>query len=89
MSKALKELYSLLWTGQVPNWDLSKVRELRENLSRHLVVVHLVQNHWMTFSTFQLICFAMHGRKLKPVECHDLVCKIAEIVVVVEFAEVL
>ena len=31
-AKAFKELLSLLWTGQIPKWDLSKVREAGEPL---------------------------------------------------------
>ena len=81
-AKALKELYSLLWTGQIPNWDLSKVRPAGKPLKtfggRASGPDPLEDLFEFSVNTFK----SAAGRKLKPVECHDLVCKIAEIVVV-------
>ena len=81
-AKALKELYSLLWTGQIPNWDLSKVRPAGKPLKtfggRASGPEPLEDLFEFSVNTFK----SAAGRKLKPVECHDLVCKIAEIVVV-------
>jgi len=81
-AKSLKELIHLLYAGQIPNWDLSKIRPAGAPLK--------------TFGgrasgpepLDQLFRFAVNifkhaaGRKLSSLECHDLVCKIAEIVVV-------
>ena len=81
-AKSLKELIHLLYSGQIPSWDLSKVRPAGAPLK--------------TFGgrasgpepLDQLFRFAINifknasGRKLTSLECHDLVCKIAEIVVV-------
>lgn len=80
--KSFRELISLLYAGQIPKWDISKVRpagtvlktfggrasgpEPLEDLFRF--TIHLFKN--------------AAGRKLSSIECHDLLCKIAEIVVV-------
>ena len=81
-AKALKELYSLLWTGQIPNWDLAKIREAGKPLKtfggRASGPEPLEDLFEFSVNMFRNAA----GRKLKPVECHDLVCKIAEIVVV-------
>ena len=81
-AKSLKELIHLLFAGQIPNWDLSKIRPAGAPLK--------------TFGgrasgpepLDQLFRFAVNifknaaGRRLSSLECHDLVCKVAEIVVV-------
>ena len=80
--KALKELYSLLWTGQVPNWDLSKVRAAGKPLKTFGGRASGPEPLDDLFNFSVNMFRNANGRKLKPVECHDLVCKIAEIVVV-------
>lgn len=79
---ALRELLSLLWMGQVPKWDLSKLRPAGARLK--------------TFGgrssgpgpLNDLFNFAVNlfrnasGRRLSSLECHDLMCKIAEVTVV-------
>jgi ribonucleoside-diphosphate reductase alpha chain len=81
-AKALKELVGLLYTGQVPKWDLSKVRPAGAPLKtfggRASGPEPLNQLFLFCVSTFKHAA----GRKLNSVECHDIVCKIAEIVVV-------
>jgi len=81
-AKAFKELLSLLWTGQIPKWDLSKVRGAGEPLKtfggRASGPQPLDDLFHFASRKFQ----DSAGRKLKPIECHDIVCKIAEIVVV-------
>ena len=81
-AKALKELVGLLYAGQIPNWDLSKVRPAGAPLKtfggRASGPEPLNQLFTFCVKTF---CEAA-GRKLNSVECHDIVCKIAEIVVV-------
>ena len=81
-AKAYKELLSLLWQGQIPKWDLSNVRPAGSPLKtfggRASGPEPLEDLFMFTISTFQ----NASGRKLKSVESHDIVCKIAEIVVV-------
>ena len=81
-AKAFKELVSLLYGGHVPKWDVSKVREAGAPLKtfggRASGPAPLVDLFKFTINTFRNSL----GRKLHPVECHDIVCKTAEIVVV-------
>jgi len=81
-AKAYKELVSLLTHGQVPTWDVSKVRAAGERLKtfggRASGPEPLVELFEFTIETFKKAA----GRRLTTAECHDIVCKIAEIVVV-------
>ena len=81
-ASAFKELISLLYGGHIPKWDISKVREAGAPLKtfggRASGPEPLIDLFKFTVSTITNAT----GRKLKPVECHDIVCKIAEIVVV-------
>ena len=81
-AKALKELYGMLWMGQIPTWDVSKVRPAGSPLKtfggRASGPEPLEELFKFSVNIFQ----NAKGRKLKSVEAHDLVCKIAEIVVV-------
>ena len=81
-AKAYKELLSLIWQGQIPKWDLSNVRPAGAPLKtfggRASGPEPLDELFKFTINTFQNSA----GRKLKPVEAHDIICKIAEIVVV-------
>ncbi len=81
-ARSYRELLSLLVNGQVPKWDLSKVRpkgaRLRTFGGRASGPEPLEDLFIFTIETFKKAA----GRKLRPVECHDLMCKIGEIVVV-------
>ena len=81
-AKAFKELLGLIWTGQVPKWDLSKIRPAGAPLKtfggRASGPAPLNDLFHFTVATFKQAA----GRKLKPIEAHDIVCKTAEIVVV-------
>ena len=81
-AKAYRELVSLLIGGQVPKWDVSKVRPSGARLKtfggRASGPRPLVDLFQFTVDTFKRAA----GRKLTSIECHDIVCKIAEIVVV-------
>ena len=81
-AKAFKELISLLYGGQIPKWDVSRVRAAGEPLKtfggRASGPDPLVDLFTFTVNSFKNAA----GRKLKPIECHDIVCKTAEIVVV-------
>ena len=81
-AKAFKELISLLYGGHIPKWDVSKVRPAGAPLKtfggRASGPEPLVDLFNFTINTFKNAT----GRKLKQIECHDIVCKTAEIVVV-------
>lgn len=81
-AKALKELIQLLYSGQVPKWDVSKVRPAGAPLKtfggRASGPEPLVSLFHFCVNIFRKAA----GRKLTSLECHDIVCKIAEIVVV-------
>jgi len=81
-AKAYRELVSLLIGGQIPKWDVSKVRPAGARLKtfggRASGPRPLVDLFQFTIDTFKRAA----GRKLTSIECHDIVCKIAEIVVV-------
>jgi len=81
-AKAYKELTSLLIGGQVPQWDLSKIRPAGERLKtfggRASGPEPLDDLFNFTVNTYK----RASGRKLTSIECHDVICKIAEIVVV-------
>ena len=81
-AKAYKELIGLLYIGQMPEWDTSLVRPAGSPLKtfggRASGAIPL--ENLFNF-TVQVIKNAA-GRKLNSVECHDIVCKIAEVVVV-------
>ena len=81
-SKSYRELVSLLINGNVPKWDLSKVRPAGARLKtfggRASGPEPLEDLFRFTVDTFRRSA----GRKLTSMEVHDIVCKIAEIVVV-------
>jgi ribonucleoside-diphosphate reductase alpha chain len=79
---AFRELLSLLWAGQVPKWDVGKVRpsgaRLRTFGGRASGPQPLVDLFEFAVTLFS----GAAGRRLSTLECHDLVCKIADVVVV-------
>lgn len=81
-AKSLKELIANLYAGMIPKWDVSKVRPAGSVLKtfggRSSGPDPLVDLFNFCVEKFT----AAAGRKLSSLECHDLVCKIAEIVVV-------
>ena len=81
-AKSLRELIGLLYVGQIPKWDLSGVRASGERLKtmggRASGPGPLDDLFKFTVALFK----KAQGRKLFPIECHDLMCKIGEIVVV-------
>jgi ribonucleoside-diphosphate reductase alpha chain len=81
-AKSYKELTSLLIGGQIPQWDLSKIRPAGERLKtfggRASGPTPLEDLFNFTVNVYQNAA----GRKLNSLECHDIICKIAEIVVV-------
>ena len=81
-AKSFKELVAMLYSGQVPQYDLSKLRPAGAPLKtfggRSSGPEPLRQLFDFTIRLFRNAA----GRKLTSIECHDLVCKIADIVVV-------
>ncbi len=81
-AKAFKELIALLSQGQVPQWDMSKVRPSGARLKtfggRASGPGPLSALFTFTTDTFKNAA----GRRLKPIEAHDLMCKVGEVVVV-------
>lgn len=81
-AKALKELVHLLYGGQIPKWDISKLRPAGAPLKtfggRSSGPAPLVDLFRFCVNVFMKAA----GRRLTTLECHDIVCKIAEIVVV-------
>ena len=81
-AKAYRELLSLLWAGHIPQVDISKVRpsgaRLKTMGGRSSGPQPLVNLFDFTIQIFK----GALGRNLTPLECHDLMCKIGEVVVV-------
>jgi ribonucleoside-diphosphate reductase alpha chain len=81
-AKAYRELLGLLWAGQIPQIDISKVRpsgaRLKTMGGRSSGPQPLVNLFDFTIQVFK----GALGRQLKPIEAHDLMCKIGEVVVV-------
>jgi ribonucleoside-triphosphate reductase len=81
-AKALKELIQLLYSGQIPRWDVSKVRPAGAPLKTFGGRASGPEPLVSLFEFCSNIFRKAAGRKLNSLECHDIVCKIAEIVVV-------
>jgi ribonucleoside-triphosphate reductase len=81
-AKSLRQLVALLYSGEIPTWDVSKVRPAGAPLKtfggRASGPAPLVDLFNFTINTFK----KASGRKLSSVECHDIMCKIGEVVVV-------
>ena len=81
-AKAFRQLLVLLWAGEVPLWDVSRVRPAGARLKtfggRASGPAPLVDLFNFAVKMFR----EAEGRKLSSIECHDLMCKIGEIVVV-------
>jgi ribonucleoside-diphosphate reductase alpha chain len=81
-AKAFKELISMLYAGQVPKWNVDKVRPAGARLKvfggRASGPEPLVSLFRFCVKVFK----GAVGRKLTSIECHDIMCKIGETVVV-------
>ena len=81
-ARGLRELVAFLYAGQLPKWDLSRVRPAGARLKtfggRSSGPAPLDELFNFSISLFK----SASGRKLSALECHDLVCKIASVVVV-------
>ena len=81
-AKAYKELIGLLVTGQIPNWDMSKVRPAGARLKTFGGRASGPEPLHALFQFTVDVFRKSAGRRLKPVEAHDIMCKIGEVVVV-------
>ena len=81
-AKSLKELIAMLYAGQIPAWDVSEVRPAGARLKtfggRASGPQPLVELFEFVVQKFRNAA----GRRLYPIECHDIMCKIGEVVVV-------
>ena len=81
-AKALRQLIALLYSGEIPKWDVSKVRPAGARLKtfggRASGPAPLIDLFNFAISVFK----EAQGTKLSSIQCHDLMCKIGEVVVV-------
>ena len=81
-AKSLRQVMALLWAGEIPQWDVSRVRPAGARLKtfggRASGPAPLVD----LFNFVVRIFKDAQGRKLSSIECHDIMCKIGEVVVV-------
>ncbi len=81
-AKSLKELIAMLYTGQIPKFDVSEVRPAGARLKtfggRASGPQPLIELFDFCIEKFK----GAAGRRLYPIECHDIMCKIGEVVVV-------
>ena len=80
-ANAFRELLSMLYQGRIPEWDMSEVRPKGAKLltfgGRASGPAPLVDLFNFCVNTFK----NAEGRKLNSVECHDIMCKVGEVVV--------
>jgi ribonucleoside-triphosphate reductase len=81
-AKALRKVVKTLYAGELPQWDVSKVRPAGAKLKtfggRASGPAPLID----LFNFVTAIFKGAAGRKLSSIECHDIMCKIGEVVVV-------
>lgn len=80
-AKAYRQIIALLYSGEIPKWDTSRLRPAGARLKtfggRSSGPDPLIGLFEFTVRTFD----GARGRKLTSIECHDLMCKIGDIVV--------
>tara|TARA_R110002012_G_scaffold17888_1_gene66538 strand:+ start:8227 stop:10125 length:1899 start_codon:yes stop_codon:yes gene_type:complete len=81
-AKGFRQVLALLWAGEIPQWDVSRIRPAGARLKtfggRASGPGPLVELFNFAVTTFKNAA----GRKLSSLDCHDLMCKIGEVVVV-------
>ena len=81
-AKALRQLIALLYSGEAAKWDVSNVRPAGTRLK---VFGGRASGPGPLEDLFRFVTRifrAAQGRKLTSIECHDIMCKIGEVVVV-------
>ena len=81
-AKALKEWLALLWSGQIPTYDVSKVRPKGARLKTFGGQASGPQPLVDLFEFTKDLLINSSGRRITNLEAHDIMCKIAEVVVV-------
>lgn len=81
-AKALRQLISLLYSGEVPKWDVSRIRPAGARLKTFGGRASGPGPLEDLFKFVIKIFRGAVGRKLTSIECHDILCKIGEVVVV-------
>ena len=81
-ASAFRELIAMLYAGKIPKWDMSKVRPSGARLKTFGGRASGAEPLEDLFNFCVGIFQKASGRKLTSIECHDVVCKIADIVVV-------
>ena len=81
-ASAFRELIAMLYAGKIPKWNMSNVREAGARLETFGGRASGPQPLDDLFHFCVNIFRKAEGRKLTSLECHDVVCKIADIVVV-------
>ena len=81
-AKSLRQLIALLYSGEIPRYDLSRIRPAGERLrtfgGRASGPGPLSELFDFVIGKFRTAA----GRRLSSMECHDILCKIGEVVVV-------
>ena len=81
-ARAFRELIAMLYAGQIPKWDVSEVRPAGARLKtfggRASGPAPLEDLFAFCIDKFKKSA----GRRLHPIECHDIMCKVGEVVVV-------
>lgn len=81
-AKSFRELIALLYQGQIPSWDMSKVRPHGSRLKTFGGRASGPDPLDRLFKFSVELISNAKGRRLTPLEAHDLMCKVAEVVVV-------
>lgn len=80
-ASATRQLVGLLYAGQIPSWDLSNIRPAGTPLKTFGGRASGPEPLDELFKFLVLTFKAAAGRKLTSIECHDIVCKVADVVV--------
>jgi ribonucleoside-diphosphate reductase alpha chain len=80
-AKSFRQVLALLWAGEIPKWDISRVRPAGARLKtfggRASGPAPLVDLFNFVIKIFK----DAQGRKLSSLECHDIMCKVGEVIV--------
>ena len=79
---ALKELITMLYNGSIPKWDTSRVRPAGSRLKTFGGRASGPEPLEKLFRQVTRVITAAKGRKLNSIECHTILCHIANTVIV-------
>jgi ribonucleoside-triphosphate reductase len=81
-ASAFRELIAMLYAGKVPKWDMHKIRPSGARLKTFGGRASGPEPLEDLFNFCVGVFKKANGRRLTSIECHDICCKIAEVVVV-------